>query len=74
MTGTLTIGHETRSLTVEGDTMRYWIVDKTGSLLQRYDSITNGTKNGHPVHVRLQVIDMGHSDEGFAEATTAYCK
>lgn len=68
MTGTLTIGHETRSLTVEGDTMRYWIVDKTGSLLQRYDSITNGTKNGHPVHVRLQVIDMGHSDEGFARS------
>ena len=53
--GKLIIGHETR-----------WIVDKTGELLQKYDGETKGIKNGTPVYVELEVIDMGKSDEGFA--------
>lgn len=64
--GILTIGHEVRALTVEGDTCNYWIVDKTDKLAQQYDSITNGVKNGQPIYAKLQVVDMGHSDEGFA--------
>lgn len=32
--GKLIIGHETRSFTSEGDSTDYWIVDKTGELLQ----------------------------------------
>ena len=65
--GILVIGHETRSLTVDGDTCRYWIVDKSDSLYRRYDRITGGIKNGKPVRARLQVADMGKPDGGFAE-------
>ena len=67
--GTLTIGHEVRSLKVEGDSCLYWVVDKTGGrLYQQYDSITGGTKAGIPVHARLQVTDMGEpSGDGFAK-------
>ena len=35
-------------------------------LLQKYDGETKGIKNGTPVYVELEVIDMGKSDEGFA--------
>ena len=67
--GILTIGHEVRSLKVEGDSCLYWIVDKTGGrLYQQYDSINGGTKAGIPVHARLQVTDMGEpSGDGFAK-------
>ena len=61
--GKLIIGHETRSFTSEGDSTDYWIVDKTGELLQKYDGETKGIKNGTPVYVELEVIDMGKSDE-----------
>lgn len=64
--GKLIIGHETRSFTSEGDSTDYWIVDKTGELLQKHDGETKGIKNGTPVYVELEVIDMGKSDEGFA--------
>ena len=66
--GLLTIGHEVRSLEVEGDTCDYWIVDKTGGELYRqYDSLTLGVKNGQTVYARLQVVDGGNAGEGFAE-------
>ena len=66
--GILTIGHETRSLAIQGDTNDYWIVDKTGDLYRQYDSITQGIKNGQPVYAKLQVTDAGHSEEGFAKS------
>jgi hypothetical protein len=55
-----------KGFTSEGDSTDYWIVDKTGELLQKYDGETKGIKNGTPVYVELEVIDMGKSDEGFA--------
>lgn len=64
--GTLVIGHEVRSFTAEGDSVEYWIVDKSGQLEQQYDALTNGVKNGTPVYAELEVTDMGKSDEGFA--------
>ena len=64
--GKLVMGHEVRSFTAEGDTCDYWIVDETGELTQRYDELTKGVKNGMPVHVELEVVDMGKSDDGFA--------
>lgn len=60
------MGHEVRSFRVEGDSAEYWIVDETGELEQKYDNETNGVKNGTPVYVELDVIDMGKSNEGFA--------
>lgn len=68
--GKLEIGHEVRSFTAEGDTASYWIVDKTGQLIPKYDEATKGTKNGLPVYVELEVVDMGKSGEGFAAGYT----
>lgn len=64
--GDLVIGHEVRSFTAKGDSVSYWIVDKTGKLVQEYDQLTGGTKNAVPVYAELEVMDMGKSDEGFA--------
>ena len=35
----------------EGDSADYWIVDETGELMQKYDDMTKGVKNGKPVYV-----------------------
>lgn len=64
--GELVIGHEVRSFTTEGDSVSYWVVDKTGELCPKYDEVTQGNKNGIPVYAELEVVDMGKSDEGFA--------
>lgn len=64
--GTLVIGHEVRSLTVDGDSVAHWVTDETGTLYEKYDEITGGIKNGTPVHVRLKVREAGRPDEGFA--------
>lgn len=64
--GELVIGHEVRSFTAEGDTTDYWIEDETGELMQKYDNITKGIKNGEPVYVELEIINLGKTDEGFA--------
>lgn len=66
--GILVFAHETRSFTPSGDSASYWIVDKTGRLMQEYDEMTGGVKNGTPVYADLEVIDVGKSKEGFAEA------
>lgn len=64
--GRLVIGHEVRSFVAEGDSADHWIVDKAGELTRRYDELTGGVKNGTPVYVELEVLDLGPSDEGFA--------
>ena len=64
--GELVVGHEVRSFKAEGDSADYWIVDETGELMQKYDDMTKGVKNGKPVYVELEVIDMGKADDGFA--------
>lgn len=64
--GELVIGHESRSFTATGDTHSYWVKDDTNTLIQEYDKVTQGTKNGKPVHAELEVVDLGKSEEGFA--------
>lgn len=64
--GRLILGHEVRSFMAEGDTVSHWIVDKTDSLTEKYDELTKGVKNGTPVYVEIEVVDMGKSEEGFA--------
>ena len=44
--GKLIIGHESRSFTATGDTHSYWVKDDTNTLIQEYDKVTQGTKNG----------------------------
>lgn len=68
VTGTLRIGHEVRAFKADDSNVDYWIVDKTGGvLMQKYDSITGGIKNCKPVQVQMEVVDMGKSDNGFAQ-------
>ena len=38
--GHLTIAHEVRSFTAEGDSVEYWVVDKSGDLIPRYTEVT----------------------------------
>ena len=38
--GRLTIAHEVRSFTAEGDSVEYWVVDKSGDLIPRYTEVT----------------------------------
>lgn len=64
--GELILAHEVRSFTATGDSTAYWVVDKTGELTRQYDELTGGSKNGTPVYVEMEVLDMGKSDEGFA--------
>ena len=58
-TGVLVFAHERRAFTPDGDTVSYWVIDKTGELLEAYDKLTGGVKNGKPVYAELEVIDAG---------------
>ncbi len=66
VSGELRIGHEVRSLTLSDGSGEYWVVDKTGTLLQAYDEWTEGNKNGKPLDVQLRVEYDGKWDDGFA--------
>ena len=66
VSGELRIGHEVRSLTLEDGSGDYWVVDKTGTLLQAYDEWTDGNKNGKPLDVQLRVEYNGKWTDGFA--------
>lgn len=66
MTGTVCIGHEVRSFRPEGSDEEFWIVDKTGTLVSKYDKLTNGVKNGKPVEATLRMEYNGKWDDGFA--------
>ena len=54
MEGELSIGHEVRTFT------------KTGQLLEKYDKVTKGQKNGKPVKALLRLEYNGKWDDGFA--------
>ena len=65
--GRLTIAHEVRSFTAEGDSVEYWVVDKSGDLIPRYTEVTGDeAKLGGTVYAELEVEPRGYSDEGFA--------
>lgn len=65
--GTLVIGHEVRTFTVSGDTVEYWIVDKSGRLTEEYYMLTGISPEPYiPVYAELEVKNKGKSDDGFA--------
>lgn len=64
--GRVVLGHEVRAFIPEGDTVEYWIVDRSGALEREYDRKTGGQKNGMPARVELKARYKGPSDEGFA--------
>lgn len=65
--GKLVLGHEARSFTAEGDTVDYWIIDKTEKLDSLYEAATKeSTQPYTPVHAELKVVDAGKAEDGFA--------
>ena len=67
ITGKLIIGHEVRSLMVDGDSTEYWFIDRSGNVEQEYERVVpEGIKSYTPVRVEMKVKYLGKSDEGFA--------
>lgn len=65
--GRLVMGHEAYSFTPDGDTLAYWVVDRSGELKKRYEAaLPEGAEPYTPVSAELKVKLMGSSDEGFA--------
>lgn len=65
--GRLVMGHEAYSFTPDGDTLSYWVVDRSGELKKRYEeALPADAKPYTPVSAELKVKMMGPSSEGFA--------
>lgn len=72
--GVLRLGHEVRSFQDNRDCKEYWLVDKSGQLMEKYKEVI-GSKiiNNQPVQARLKVKNIGKMSEGFgAEYDGAY--
>lgn len=66
--GTMVIGHEVRSFTADGDSASYWLVDRSGKSRVRYREVLGASMDSYaPVHVKLEVSDLGKAIDGFAE-------
>lgn len=67
VSGQLVIGHEVRSFMPDGDTLVYWLIDRSGTLKALYDSAVGIDAEPYtPVRAELKIIDKGLSDEGFS--------
>lgn len=65
--GRLVMGHEACSFTPDGDTLSYWVVDRSGELEKRYEeALPAGAQPYTPVSAELKVKKTGPSSEGFA--------
>ena len=65
--GRLVMGHEAYSFTPDGDTLSYWVVDRSGELKKRYEeALPADAKPYTPVSAELKVKMLGPSSEGFA--------
>lgn len=65
--GRLVMGHEVCSFAPDGDTLVYWVVDRSGELEKHYEAaLPKDAKPYTPVSVRLKVKMLGYSSEGFA--------
>lgn len=66
--GTMVIGHEVRSFKSDGDSATYWLVDKSGESRILYREVLGASVASYaPVHVTMEVSDLGKSIDGFAE-------
>ena len=64
--GKLVMGHETSSFTPEGYSETYWITDKTGNLIRKYNELTNGKRSGDCVYAELEVTESEKTADGLA--------
>lgn len=72
--GVLRLGHEVRSFENMADCKEYWIVDKSGKLMEKYKEVIGSQIiNNQPIQARLKVKNLGKMSEGFgAEYDGAY--
>ena len=64
--GTVRLGHEVRSFTDSRTGQEYWLIDKSGQLMQQYqNTIKSNVINYQPVYAKLQVLDIGRMNDGF---------
>ena len=42
VTGKLVIGHEVRSFVMDGDSVEYWFIDRSGTVQQEYERVEIG--------------------------------
>ena len=65
--GRLVMGHESYAFVPDGDTLAYWVVDRSGDLKKRYEEALPADAEPYtPVSAELKVKMMGPSSEGFA--------
>lgn len=64
--GTVRLGHEVRSFTDSRTGQEYWLIDKSGQLMQQYQqALQTDIINYQPVYAKLLVRDIGRMSDGF---------
>ncbi len=64
--GILTMGHEVRVFRDFYDNREYWIIDKSGILMKKYQEIIGSSLTRYqPVHALLDVVNCTEPQEGF---------
>ena len=66
VSGTLQLGHEVRAFRDNADNKEYWLIDKSGQLIQQYlQALQTDIINYQPVYAKLLVRDIGRMSDGF---------
>ncbi|GAL64055.1 hypothetical protein [Algibacter lectus] len=63
--GIITLGHEVSSFSPCGDDKEFWIIAKE-ELTELYFKLTKNKAPYSPIFVRIEIIDKGKSEDGFA--------
>ncbi len=63
--GRITLGHEVSSFSPCGDDKEFWIMAEE-ELTQLYFNLTKNQEPYSPIFVRIEIIDKGKSEDGFA--------
>ncbi|MFV0219817.1 hypothetical protein OBK23_09055 [Empedobacter falsenii] len=67
ISGKLVLGHEVQEFTPCGSNKSFWIIDNTGILQSKYDSINKMVRKPYSkVYAEIEIVDKGKSNEGFA--------
>ncbi len=66
VTGILIMGHEVRAFREQGSDKEFWIIDKSGILMKKYQEIIGSSViNYEKVDARLEVINCTQPQDGF---------
>lgn len=59
-------GHEVRSFSPCGSAKKFWIIDKTEELKNRYERAIEQQGQDTAIFVEIEIIDKGKANDGFA--------